>query len=98
MMHLSKRFSMVTTGCQAGSDSPLRASHDWERQTVVLEWHPDPTVGPARSTSITSIFDVAPPCPHSIPFSCAVVRLRRMTYCWLTPPRWTSLLTRQPRD
>src|ERR1700686_1259246 len=31
----------------------------WERQTVVLERHPDHTGGPARSTSVSSISDSA---------------------------------------
>ena len=32
----------------------------WERQTVVLVWHPDHTAGPARSTSVKPISDVVP--------------------------------------
>ena len=35
---------------------PLR-----ERQTVVLAWHPDHIVGPARSTNVKPIFGIAPP-------------------------------------
>jgi len=35
---------------------PLR-----ERQTVVLAWHPDHSVGPARSTNVKPIFGIAPP-------------------------------------
>ena len=42
---------------------PLR-----ERQTVVLAWHPDHIVGPARSTNVKPIFGIAPPCYHSILF------------------------------
>ncbi len=33
-----------------------------ERQTVVLERHPDHIGGPARSASTKSIFAIAPPC------------------------------------
>jgi len=42
----------------------------------------DHTGGPARSASIKSISDVAPALLAFYPFSCAVVRLRRMTYWW----------------
>ena len=34
----------------------------WERQTVVLVRHPDHTGGPAHSTSVSSISDIALSC------------------------------------
>jgi len=55
-----------------------------ERQTVVLAGIQDHTVGPARSTSFKPIFDVAAATLPFYPFSCAVVRLRRMAHCWET--------------
>jgi hypothetical protein len=54
----------------------------WERQTVVLVRHPDHTVGPAQRTSLKPICGVNPVLYSFYPFSCAVVRSQRMTYCW----------------
>jgi hypothetical protein len=47
---------------------------------VVLVRHPDHTGGPARSTSVSSISDLAPPARKYNTFSCAVVR----PGAWLT--------------
>ncbi len=55
---MKRKQGTGATGCQAGSNSPLRASPDGERQTVVLVGIPDHTAGPARSTSIKPISDV----------------------------------------
>jgi len=67
----------------------------WERQTVVLVGIQDHTAGPAQSTSVTPIFDVAAATLPFYPFSCAVVRLRRMAHCWrilLNPLNGVKLL------
>jgi hypothetical protein len=53
-----------------------------ERQTVVLERHRDHTGGPAHSTSIEPISGVALVLLPFYLFSCAVVRLQRMTHWW----------------
>jgi hypothetical protein len=42
----------------------------------------DHTGGPERLASSKPIFDVAPALLAFYPFSCAVVRLRRMTHWW----------------
>src|SRR6266699_2301240 len=47
----------------------------------------DHTGGPARSASIQPIFDVAPALLSFYPFSCAVVRRRRMTHWWRSRKR-----------
>ena len=42
----------------------------------------DHTVGQARSASVKPISNIALSCLKYSTFSCAVVRLRRMAYCW----------------
>src|SRR5260221_461853 len=62
---------------------------------MVLVGIQDHTAGPAQSTSVTPIFDVAAATLPFYPFSCAVVRLRRMAHCWrilLNPLNGVKLL------
>jgi len=44
----------------------------------------DHTVGQARSASVKPISNIALSCLKYSTFSCAVVRLQRMAYCWET--------------
>jgi hypothetical protein len=55
---------------------PLR-----ERQTVVLAWHPDHIVGPARSTNVKPIFGIAPP-GVILSFFMRGGAPWRMRHCW----------------
>jgi hypothetical protein len=55
---------------------PLR-----ERQTVVLAWHPDHIVGPARSTNVKPIFGIAPPV-RILSFFMRGGAPWRMGHCW----------------
>ena len=64
-----------------GSKFPLRASLTGATDSGACR-HPDHSVGPAHSTSVLPIFDIASILPPFYPFSCAVVRRRRMIHCW----------------
>src|SRR5947209_20275743 len=69
-------------GCQAWVKVSPTCFSRRERQTVVLGRHPDHIGGPARSTNIKPIFDVASALLSVYPFSCPVVRPPRMVHWW----------------
>src|SRR6266567_5100819 len=80
---------------QPGSNAPLRASPRVASDRRWCLWGIlDHTGGPARSSSTKPISGVAPALLPFYPFSCAVVRVPRMTHWWriLKPNHLSALL------